>query len=402
MDIIIKNTDILMGERILKEKDILIEENRISGVGKIECEAERRIDGSDLVIIPGLMNMHTHLGLTLAKGLFDDLSLEDFLDQTGEFDRKNTEEAIEKSAFLGILEMLSTGTTCFLDFYYDEDVVENVANAIGMRCALAWAVLDEDKTTQRGSPLKNCEKFLRNKNGDLIQKGVALQGVYACSDETMLKAKELAEDTFITMHLSESQREVYSFFREKDKRPAEHVSSLGLTDENFIAVHCVFLTKREIESLKDSTIVHCPSSNLKLANGAAPIPELLQAGANVTLGTDSAATNNSLNLFSEARLAALLHKSTHWDPKIMRYEECLRMATENGAKALKMDAGSINEGKLADLVLIDKRSVYPFNPSNIVYCTTQRVYATMVNGEILYEGGKFSEKIEGEKRRLEG
>jgi 5-methylthioadenosine/S-adenosylhomocysteine deaminase len=400
MDILIKHADILRDGHILKDTDIMIEGDRISGIGKIECEAEEKMDGRNLVAMPGLINMHTHLGLTLAKGLFDDLSLEDFLEQTEEFDRKNGEESIYRSALCGMAEMIATGTTCFLDFYYSEDVVEKAAEALGMRCALAWAVLDDDKTTQKGSPIKNCERFLNGKSRDLVSRGVALQGIYACSDETMLKAKELASETFLTMHLNESQSEVYSFFRARGERPAEHVSSLGLMDENFIAVHGVFLTKREIEALRSSTVVHCPSSNLKLANGVAPIPELVEAGANIVLGTDSAATNNSLNMFTEARTAALLHKSTHWDPTILGYETCFRMATQNAAKALDLNVGAMEGGKLADLVLLDKRSVHPFSPSNIVYCTTQRVDTTIVNGAILYRNGAFNGRIEKELEKL--
>jgi len=394
MGILIKHADILEGGRLIKDGDLLIEDNRISGIGNIDCEAEERIVGENLVAIPGLINMHTHLGLTLAKGLFDDLSFEDFLRQTEDFDRRNTREMVYKSAVIGMAEMIATGTTCFLDFYYDEDAVEQAAEALGMRCALAWAVLDEDKTTQKGSPIKNCELFLRGKRSALVTRGVALQGVYACSDETMLKAKELASEAFLTMHLNESQGEVYSFFKERGERPVEHVSSLGIIDEDFIAVHCVFLTKKEIEALRSSTVVHCPSSNLKLANGIAPVPELLEAGVNVALGTDSAATNNSLNMFAEMRLAALLHKSTYWDPSVLRHETCLRLATENGATALGIDAGAIEEGKLADLILVDKRSIYPFTPSNLVYCTTQRVDTTIINGEILYREGRFSERVE--------
>jgi 5-methylthioadenosine/S-adenosylhomocysteine deaminase len=396
MDILIEHVDVLKEGRLIRDTDLLIEGNRIRGIGNIKCEAEEKIEGKDLVAMPGLVNMHTHLGLTLAKGLFDDLSFEDFLRQTEDFDRRNTREMIYKSAVTGMAEMVAIGTTCFLDFYYDEDIVERAAETLGMRCALAWAVLDEDKTTQRGSPIKNCEFFLRGKRSTLVTKGVALQGVYACSDETMLKAKDLASETFLTMHLNESQGEVYSFFKERGKRPAELVFSLGIMDENFIAVHCIFLTKREIEALRNSTVVHCPSSNLKLANGIAPIPELLEAGANVALGTDSAATNNSLNMFADMRLAALLHKSTHWDPSIMGHEACLRMATENGARALGIDSGAIEEGKLADLILVDKRSIYPFTPSNLVYCTTQRVDTTIINGEMLYRGGRFSERIRKE------
>jgi 5-methylthioadenosine/S-adenosylhomocysteine deaminase len=194
-------------------------------------------------------------------------------------------------------------------------------------------------------------------NNSLIHKGVALQGVYACSDETMLKAKELAAKTFLTMHLNESQSEVYSFLRTRGKRPAEHVSALGIMDERFIAVHCLFLTKKEIDALKGSNVVHCPSSNLKLANGVAPIPELAAVGTNVVLGTDSTATNNSLNMFAEMRLSALLHKSTHWDPSILGHESCFRMATQNATKALDLKSGAIEEGKLADIALVDKRSV---------------------------------------------
>ena len=396
MSILIKDVDILKDGKVLRN-DILIEHNKIAEIGRVDCEADFKISGKNRVAIPGLINMHTHLGLTLAKGLFDDMKLDEFLRKTEEFDRENRGDAIEKSAFYGIKEMLKTGTTTFFDYYYDEDVVEKVARRMGVRAVLAWAVLDDDKTTQKGSPLKNCESFL-NESGETegrIKRAVALQGVYACSDETILKAKDLADkkQTLVAMHLAESHAEVYSSVKENGKRPIERVASLGVIDENFVAVHGVHVTKNEMTELRKSTIVHCPSSNLKLADGIAPIPEAIENGVNVAIGTDSSATNNSLDMFNEMRLAALIHKCSHWDPAIMSYEKCVEMATINGAQTIGINAGKIEENRLADLVLIDKRSIFPFRPSNLVYCTTQKVDCTIVDGKILFEDGEFCDEI---------
>jgi Cytosine deaminase and related metal-dependent hydrolases len=396
MSILIKGVDLLRDGKVLRD-DILIEGNKIVEIGRVDCEADFKISGENRIAIPGLINMHTHLGLTLAKGLFDDVELGEFLRRTEEFDRNNKRDAIEKSAFYGIMEMLKTGTTTFFDYYYDEDVVEKVAQKMGIRAILAWAVLDDDKTTQKGSPLKNCENFL-NKEGKKegrIKRAIALQGVYACSDETILKAKDLAnkKQTLIAMHLAESQVEVYSSMKACRKRPIERVASLNIIDKNFVAVHCVYVTKNELKELRKSTIVHCPSSNLKLADGIAPVPEAIEERIRVTIGTDSSATNNSLDMFNEMRLTALIHKCSHWDPTLMNYEKCIEMATVNGAKAIGINAGRIEENRLADLVLIDKRSIFPFRPSNLVYCTRQKVDCTIVNGKLLFEDGEFCDEI---------
>ena len=147
--------------------------------------------------------------------------------------------------------------------------------------------------------------------------------------------------------------------------------------------------------------MHCPSSNLKLADGIAPVPEAIENEINVTIGTDSSATNNSLDMFNEMRLTALIHKCSHWDPTLMNYEKCIEMATVNGAKAIGINAGKIEENRLADLVLIDKRSVFPFRPSNLVYCTTQKVDCTIVDGKLLFEDGDFCDEIKNYEKRFD-
>ena len=390
--------------------DVLIEKNKIVDVGKHKVsEADLVIDAKGMTVIPGLINLHTHVAMSTMRGVADDVPLDKFLDKTFAIDSKRTEANLLEGARLGCAEAVLTGTTSFLDLYYGEDIIARACEEIGVRGFLGWAVLDEDKTTQKGSPIKNAAKFIdRWKGHGLITPVVAPQGVYVCSEETMLKARELAKKkrTFCHYHISETRSEVYQHLSKTDKRPVDWLHDIGFLAKGDVAAHAVWITKGEARRLAEArvSIAHCPTSNLKLAvGGVAPIIEIREYGGTVGLGTDGCSSNNSLDMFVEMKICALLHKHARWNASVMAAQEVLDLATIEGAKALGKGnkLGSIEQGKLADIAIIDssKIGMVPTTVqnavSNLIYsCTGKFVYCTLIDGQIVsYDGELTNVKI---------
>jgi len=362
------------GRRVLENVDVLVEGTRIAKIGK-NLKGEETIDCSGSLVMPGLINTHTHISMTKLRGVADDCVLEDFLNKTYAVDSKLTEKDVYEGALLGCLESIKFGTTCFNDLYYFEDEIAKAAMETGLRANLAWAVLDKELTTQKGVPADNCEGFVKRWLGknELITPEVGVQGVYVTSEETYKKADSIAKKYRVRKHthLSETRKGVYDCVKKTKKRPPEFLDSTSFLDGKTTAAHCVWLTKQEMDLLAKRGVSpsHNPTSNLKLASGGlAPVPEMLERGINVTLGTDSCASNNNLDLFKEMKLAALLHKNAKWDATLVPAQTALDMATVNGTKALGINAGSIEEGKLADIIVIklDKPHLIPVNKNNII------------------------------------
>jgi len=390
-------------ERRILRADVLIKGNKIADIGKHKVsEADQIIDAKGKIVIPGLINLHSHVSMATLRGIADDVTFDEFLKRTFAADAGRTEDDILNGARLGCAEMALTGTTSFLDLYYWEDKIAKAVEDVGIRGFLGWAVLDDDKTTQKGSPIKNCESFIDKMKGHkLIKPVIAPQGVYVCSEETMHKARALAKKkrTFCTYHLSETRGEVYSHLNKTGKRPVDWLHDIGFLYKGDVAVHVGWITKGEARTLVESgvSIAHCPTSNMKLAvGGIAPIIEIREMGGTVGLGTDGCSSNNSMDMFFEMKMCALIHKHSRWDPTVMSAQQVLDMATIEGAKALgKGDKiGSIEKGKLADLTIVDSTRVgmAPTTPknavSNLVYsCSGQFVHCTIVDGKIVaYDG----------------
>ena len=367
-------------------------------MGHAKARPDEVIDASGCLVIPGLINGHTHVAMALMRSVADDVKLEKFLDRTFAIDAKRTPEDIGVGASLGCLEMLRSGTTTFLDLYYSEDVIAKSVEEIGLRAYLGWAVLDEQFTTQKGKPVKNCEGFIKaHKNRPLVRPVVAPQGVYVCSEETLLEAKELAarEKTFCHYHLSETRYEVYEHQKKTGKRPVDWLSDIGFFSKGDMAAHCAWLTINEVRQLAKAgvAVVHCPTSNMKLASGCvAPLPEMFSEKVQVSLGTDGCSSNNSLDMFLEMKLASLMHKHNKWDAAVLNAQKCLDMATIDGAKSLGADKelGSIEQGKKADIVIIDSSTpaMVPTRAdnavANLVYASPSgAVRDVIVNGRTL-------------------
>ena len=395
--------------------------------GRIEAllpsrEAEQRyagyerIDLSDSVLIPGLVNAHTHAAMSLMRGLADDLPLMRWLeDHIWPAEGKHVSAAmVRDGTLLACAEMLRGGITCFNDMYFFPDAALEAALTAGMRVALGIIVI-EFATAYASDPADYLRKGLalrdRQRDQPLVSFCLAPHSPYTVSDATFRQVATLAAelDLPVHVHLHETEDEIRRSLAEHGVRPIERMRRLGVLGPGLIAVHAVHLEKHEIDLLGShaASIAHCPSSNLKLASGFAPIEALRRAGANVCLGTDGAASNNRLDLFQEMRTAALLAKAVARDAQAMPAHAALRAATLAGAQAIGIDdvAGSIVPGKAADLVAVDLRGpeLSPcYDPvSQLVYAAgREHVSHVWVNGELRVREGRLQpEALSGLEKR---
>ena len=363
--------------RTVGRADLRIEGGRFSHVGPNAPRAGATVvDAHGFAAVPGFVNAHAHVANAPLRGIADDRDLEGFLEVMFAVDAHHAESDVEAGARAGIAEMLLGGTTSFLDLYYFEDAVARAAEALGIRAFLGWAVLDADKTTQKGRPVDNADAFAGRWAGHArVTPVVAPQGVYVCDAETWAAAAEVAarHGTFCHYHLSETRREVSEHLAKTGRRPVDWLEEIGFLRPGQVAAHAVWLTGHEIDLLarRNVGIAHCASSNLKLASGGvAPIVELRKAGATVGIGTDSVVSNNSLSMLREMHLAGLVQKNHRWDAAALSAQELLDLATLEGARLVGRadDLGSIEVGKRADFSLfrLDHPAFLPARPEAIV------------------------------------
>jgi len=382
--------------------DVLVDDGRIVAVGETSGSADDVIDCRGCAVLPGLINTHQHVANTLLRGIADDVPLEEMLARSFPMDAKFTRRDVQMGALLGCAEMIRSGTTSFQDLFYWEDEVARAVRESGMRGFLSWVTLDESFTTQHGNPVKNADAFVAKHKGDpLVTPGVGVQGVYVASEETFRAAREVADRHGVRMHvhLSETRKEVYDHVAKTGQRPAEWLEGIGFLHDRLNVAHGVWLTLNEVRLLarRGVSVAHCPVSNMKLASGGvAPVPEMLEAGVAVALGTDSALSNNSADLFAEMKTASLLHKATRWDARVLPAQRVLDLVTIDAARALGVSStlGSIEVGKVADLAVVSLRHPHttPFYPANVisrlVYSSRgSDVQATIVDGRVLMAGG---------------
>lgn len=348
---------------------VAVDEGRIVAVlPQAEMRAHFRADAeherSTHVLMPGLINAHTHAGMVLMRGFADDLPLERWL---GEHiwpteARWINREFVADGTRLAIAEMLRGGITCFADMYYFPDVVGRCAVAAGIRVALGMIAL-EVPTAWAETPDEYISKGLavhdEFRAEPLVTTTFAPHAPYSVSDETLRRIRLLADELEVPihMHVHETPGEVEQAIATERRRPLTRLDSLGFVTPALMAVHATQLDDGDIERLAvaGATVVHCPRSNLKLASGACRVADLVRAGVNVALGTDGAASNNRLDLWSEMELAALLGKLIASDATAVPAKTALAMATINGARALGLaeHIGSIANGKLADMICVD-------------------------------------------------
>ena len=357
----------------------------------------------DHVLIPGLVNAHTHAAMSLMRGLADDLPLLRWLeDHIWPAEAKHVSpDFVRDGTLLACAEMLRGGITCFNDMYFFPQASLEAALACGMRSVHGLIVI-EFPSAYASDPADYLSKGLavrdRYRDEPLVSFTLAPHAPYTVSDATFRRIGTLAAelDLPVHVHLHETQDEIHRSQAEHGVRPIERLGRLGLLGPNLIAVHCVHLEAGEIRLLgrHGCSVAHCPSSNLKLASGFAPVASLMKENVNVALGTDGAASNNRLDLFQEMRTAALLAKGVSGDAQALPAHEALRAATLNGARALGLDEriGSIAPGKAADLVAVDMRAVELapcYDPvSQLVYSAgREHVSYVWVNGVLQLRDG---------------
>jgi len=366
--------------------------------------AAKVLDVQGCVVLPGLINSHTHAAMTLFRGLADDLPLMDWLQQhIFPAEQKLTEEWIYWGTLLACAEMISSGTTTFCDMYLFEHKVAEAAKSAGMR-ALVGEVLYDFPSPNYGAPengLRFTESMIHQWQSDpLIRIAVEPHALYTCSPDLLKRCHELSlrHEVPLITHLSENDTEVQQVVERYGRRPVQHLESLGILGPHLIADHCVALDDLDMELLLDRQVqvVHNPESNMKLASGIAPVARLLHMGVNVALGTDGCASNNDLDLFGEMDSCAKLHKVATLDPTALPAAQVLRMATRNGARALGL-AGRIGElapGRWADLIVVDldQPHLTPlYRPiSHLVYAARgSDVRHSIIHGRLVMEDRKL-------------
>ena len=398
MSILIKNGYVIYGENLeIMKADIYIEGNKIVKVGKnLSVPADYVIDAKGKVISPGFINLHTHSPMGLFRGLADDLPLMDWLKHhIWPKEAKLTREYTKAGAYLGALEMIKTGTTAFLDMYFYMDAVAEVVLESGLRGYLSYGMIDlgePDKTEKEIKVALETMEFIEKLNSERVQFVFGPHAPYTCSIALLKKVRELANEhkKLITIHVAETMTEIGQITSRYGKSPVVLLDDIGFLADDVIIAHGVWLDSRDVHILARHrvSIAHNPASNMKLASGVMPIERLLNAGVNIGLGTDGSASNNNLDMLEEMKIAALLHKVHNLDPTVADAKTIFKMATQNGAKALHLNAGVIKEGALADLVIIDFNQPHlrPINNviSHLVYSANGNdVETTIVDGKIL-------------------
>jgi len=390
--------------RVIENGAVAIKGDRIVAVGTRadiarRYRATRTIDATGKVLIPGLVNTHTHVPMSLFRGISDDLDLNDWLTKyIFPAEAKNVDEAFVRAGTrLGLAEMIRGGTTTYCDMYYFEDAIADETKKAGMRGVLGETIIQfpvaDNKTFEEA--LAYSERYVRKwKNDPLIVAALAPHAPYTLSTEQLMAVMRLGEklDAAVVIHVAETKKERDDILAQKGATPVNYLNRIGFLNERVIAAHTVFVTDEEIDILNSKGVgaAHNPQSNMKLASGTAPVPAMLAKNLAVGLGTDGAASNNDLNMWEEMDTAAKLHKLVSGDPKTLSAEQAFEMATIRGARALDLDkiTGSIEPGKRADLVIVDldglhqtpMYSIY----SHLVYATkASDVRTVIINGRVV-------------------
>jgi 5-methylthioadenosine/S-adenosylhomocysteine deaminase len=404
-DIVIKNGMILtMDEKLtLYEKaDLAIKDSKIVDISpQTKYLGKKMIDGEGKLMMPGLINCHTHAAMVMMRGLADDMPLDVWWQKfIFPIEKKLLDpEFIRIGVGLAAIEMIKSGTTCFSDMYFFQAAAAEVCKQVGIRCLLGEAILDvptpdapdADATNKLTEELY--EKWGRD---ELIHLSVAPHAPYSCGEDNLRKAKALAGKLGLPLHIhvAETAGEVAEFRQKHGLSPVEFLEKIGFLSEKVKAVHCVHLSHEDMKILKryDVKVAHCQESNMKLASGTAPIVELMDEGVTVGLGTDGAASNNNLDMFDEMDSVAKYHKAVRSDPTVMDAKTVVKMATRDGAKVMlrEKEIGSLEVGKTADIILIDldRPHLTPlYNVySHLVYSAGgSEVDSAIINGKLIME-----------------
>ncbi len=404
MSLLIRN--VLLDEEIT---DVLIQGRRFTQIGPdLDVRADRVINGRDKAILPSFANGHTHAAMSLLRGFADDMELHVWLqDHIWPLEARLTEEDVYVGAKLACLEMIKSGTTFFNDMYWHLPGTARAVEEMGLRADLSLVFIDfQDKQTADRNWAKNQELYAACRAcSDRIRFVLGPHAVYTVSRESLLKLKDFAleKNLLIHIHCSETQKEVQEAREQFGLPPAAYLHELGLLGPNLCAAHCIWLDQEEMELLAEHRVkvIHTPTSNMKLCSGSFPYERLKEAGVCIGLGTDGCSSNNNLDMFEEMKIASLRAKDRSGDPTALPAGEAFAMATQQAADIFGLEAGRIEEGRLADCILVDlqhQRLVPNHNLiSNLVYAANgDCVHTTICDGNILMDEGV----VEGEAEIL--
>jgi 5-methylthioadenosine/S-adenosylhomocysteine deaminase len=390
--------------RVIDEGGIAVSGGRIMAIGpRAEIEkaytSRQRVNAGGKLIVPGLINGHTHIPMVLFRGLADDLDLQDWLTKyIFPAEAKNvSEDFVRAGTRLGLAEMIRGGTTTYCDMYYFEDAIADETAKAGVRGVLGETVIDfpvaDNKTNAEA--MAYVEKFVSHWQGnDLIIPAIAPHAPYTVSEEHLKAMRAFSDRTGapIVTHISETKKEVEDSIKAKGASPVDYLERIGFLNERVIAAHMVWPQAGETDILKRRRVgvVHNPQSNMKLASGVAPVPRMLDEGILLGLGTDGAASNNDLNMWEEMDTAAKLHKVFSGDPKVLSAQQAFELATIRGAAALHLEKeiGSLEKGKRADIVILERDALNQiplYNVySDLVYATkASDVETVIINGRLV-------------------
>lgn len=402
---------VVPSQALLENQSVVIQAGKIvdicpQALAKTRYQSNETVTLTEHVLMPGLINLHTHAAMSLMRGFSDDVSLMPWLEQyIWPTERKFVSpNFVQDGTLLAAAEMLSGGITTFNDMYFYPQSAATAITQIGIRANLGLVVLEFPSayaTDAQNYLQKGFEAHDSWRNNPLISTSIAPHAPYTVSNKTFESIVTYAEqlNVGIHTHLHETQAEIEQSEAQYNARPIQRMAELGLLGHNFVAAHGIHLLPHEIDMLSEfgCHVAHCPTSNLKLASGIAPVTSMLSKGLNVSLGTDGAASHNRLDMFAEMRLAALLAKGVGGDASALPAHQAIEMATINAAKALGLDdkIGSIEIGKIADLtaVKLSDFAIAPyFDPiSHLVYaCGREHVTHTWMAGELRYSEGVFA------------
>ncbi len=412
-DIIIKNGIVVTvntNGTIYSNGSVVIINDAIIAIGESvavekEYTSDNVIDAKGKIVMPGLINCHTHLAMTIFRGYADDMHLKEWLNDyifpaEAKFDNA---ENVKCGSELAMIEMIHSGTTTFNDMYFFEDEVAKVAKTIGMRGIISESLIDfPAPNSKTPDECFNHSKMLieKYKNDSLITVGVAAHSPYSCSTELLKKAKKFADYNKINFHIhvAESKWEIDTINKKYNQTPIQYLNNIGVLSDNVIAAHGVWLNDDDISIVheKGVAIAHNPVCNMKLSSGVAPITKLLNSKCKVGLGTDGVASNNNLNMFEDMKTMTLLAKLSTDNPTSITAEMAVRIATIEGAKVLNLDKeiGSLEVGKKADIILIDieKPNTTPIYNiySTLVYAVNgSDVTDVIINGKIIMQNSNI-------------
>lgn len=399
-NILIDNVTILGNEvkkgSVLVENDIIIDITGKTG----RNNADIIINGEKKVLMPGLVNTHTHLSMSLLRGLADDLHLDTWLnDHIWPVEANLTGDFCYAGALISCIEMIKSGTTTLNDMYFFMDDVAKAVDESGLRGMLCHGMIDLGDDEKRKVEFKETERIIEkchNAADGRIKVAFGPHAPYTCSEELLMGVRKKADkmDLKIHIHVSETEFEVQQVTEAHGARPFEYLNEIGFLSNDVIAAHAVWLSDKEIDIIKENEVnlSHNSASNMKLASGISPVSKLMESDVNVSLGTDGSASNNNLDMIEEMKIAALLQKVNTMDSTVLPAEKVFNMATINGAKALGLqdEIGTIETGKKADLVLVDMKTPHltPFRHpmSHLVYAANGADVDTVIcNGEILMQ-----------------